>query len=181
MALNRSLMGLRLPFKHRVEVWMSLCAQNGYDVLVYCTLRTFQEQEALYAQGRETLERVNLLRGGAKLAPLNSESRNTRVTNAKPGKSWHNYGLALDFVPVQDGGSLDWTYNPKEAHDFYDEIIQIARGVDRDIISGKSFKTFKDYGHLEYHPGITVREAEDLVMRQNRWADLDELLFKRWR
>ncbi len=46
------------------------------------TLRTFAEQQALFNQGRTT--------PGAK------------VTNAKPGQSYHNYGLAIDIVLLID-------------------------------------------------------------------------------
>ena len=46
------------------------------------TLRTFAEQDALYAQGRT--------KAGVK------------VTNAKGGQSYHNYGLAIDIVLLVD-------------------------------------------------------------------------------
>lgn len=46
------------------------------------TLRTFAEQDALFAQGRT--------RKGA------------RVTNARGGQSYHNYGLAIDIVLLVD-------------------------------------------------------------------------------
>ena len=46
------------------------------------TLRTIAEQDALYAQGRT--------RPGK------------RVTNARGGMSFHNYGLAIDIVLIQD-------------------------------------------------------------------------------
>jgi peptidoglycan L-alanyl-D-glutamate endopeptidase CwlK len=46
------------------------------------TLRTFAEQDALFAQGRTK--------------PGN------RVTNAKGGQSYHNYGLAIDIVLILD-------------------------------------------------------------------------------
>jgi peptidoglycan L-alanyl-D-glutamate endopeptidase CwlK len=45
-------------------------------------LRTFAEQDALYAQGRTK--------------PGN------RVTNSKGGQSYHNYGLAIDFAILYD-------------------------------------------------------------------------------
>ena len=41
-------------------------------------LRTFAEQDALYAQGRT--------------------KKGAKVTNAKGGQSYHNYGLAVDIV-----------------------------------------------------------------------------------
>lgn len=46
------------------------------------TLRTFAEQDALYAQGRT--------------------KPGTKVTNAKGGQSTHNYGLAVDIVLLVD-------------------------------------------------------------------------------
>jgi peptidoglycan L-alanyl-D-glutamate endopeptidase CwlK len=46
------------------------------------TLRTFAEQDKIYAQGRTT--------------------KGSKVTNARGGQSYHNYGLALDIVLVLD-------------------------------------------------------------------------------
>lgn len=46
------------------------------------TLRSFKEQNELYAQGRTTKGKI--------------------VTNAKGGQSFHNYGLALDIVLLVD-------------------------------------------------------------------------------
>lgn len=52
------------------------------------TLRTNAEQDALYAQGR------------TKPGPV--------VTYAKAGESYHNYGLAIDFVLIVNG-KVSWT------------------------------------------------------------------------
>lgn len=46
------------------------------DLLISSGIRSFEEQQKLYNQGRVTPGKI--------------------VTNAKPGKSLHNYGLALD-------------------------------------------------------------------------------------
>ena len=46
------------------------------------TLRTFAEQDGLYAQGRTKPGSI--------------------VTNAKGGQSYHNYGLAIDIVLLKD-------------------------------------------------------------------------------
>lgn len=51
------------------------------------TLRTFAEQDALYAQGRSTPGKI--------------------VTNAKGGQSYHNYGLAIDIALII-GPSASW-------------------------------------------------------------------------
>lgn len=56
-------------------------------MLVTCTLRSSAEQTALYAQGRTAPGHI--------------------VTDAKAGQSAHNYGLALDVVPMVNG-KPDW-------------------------------------------------------------------------
>lgn len=63
----------------------------GVSVLLICTYRDNDEQAKLYAQGRTTPGRI--------------------VTNAKPGKSWHNAvdqtgqpaAEAFDIVPLMHG------------------------------------------------------------------------------
>jgi peptidoglycan L-alanyl-D-glutamate endopeptidase CwlK len=59
--------------------------QYGLDIKLRVTqsLRTYAEQDDLYAQGRTKPGRI--------------------VTNAKGGYSWHNFGLALDVVEILDG------------------------------------------------------------------------------
>jgi len=62
-------------------------AAQGITVEIVQGLRTFEEQDALYAQGRT--------RPGA------------IVTQARGGESNHNYGLAADLCPFVDG-KLAW-------------------------------------------------------------------------
>lgn len=84
---SRSLNLLHYQFRPLVDQFLDACAAKEIDLLVTCTLRSNDEQAALYAQGRT--------------AP------GKRVTNAPPGKSAHNYGLALDVVPMVNG-KPDW-------------------------------------------------------------------------
>ena len=49
----------------------------GIHPFIDSTLRTFTQQAILYAQGRT--------------------NPGPKVTNAKPGQTYHNYGLAIDF------------------------------------------------------------------------------------
>lgn len=58
------------------------------QVRITQSLRTIDEQNALYAQGRT--------KAGKK------------VTNAKGGQSLHNYGLAFDFCLIIDGKEVSW-------------------------------------------------------------------------
>lgn len=61
---------------------------NRSQMTIVQSLRTFEEQNALYAQGRTT--------------------KGAKVTNAKGGQSFHNYGLALDFCLLIDGKLTSW-------------------------------------------------------------------------
>lgn len=62
----------------------------GITIRITQALRTFSEQDALYAQGRTTKGAI--------------------VTAAKGGQSWHCFGLAIDIVPIING-AIDWNYD----------------------------------------------------------------------
>lgn len=72
-----------------LELYDDICsALSGRSFCRFThTLRTFAEQDALYAQGRTA-------KGGI-------------VTSAKGGRSYHNYGLAVDIVIV-DGKTASY-------------------------------------------------------------------------
>jgi peptidoglycan L-alanyl-D-glutamate endopeptidase CwlK len=57
-------------------------------IRVVQTLRTFAEQDALYAKGRT--------------------EPGPKVTQAKGGQSLHNYGVALDFCLLIDDKEVSW-------------------------------------------------------------------------
>jgi peptidoglycan LD-endopeptidase CwlK len=80
---SKSLDDLRPVMQPKARAFKAACEADGLDVLIYCTLRTLDEQATLYAQGRTTPGRI--------------------VTKARPGSSAHNYGLALDGVPMFNG------------------------------------------------------------------------------
>jgi D-alanyl-D-alanine carboxypeptidase len=82
-----SLSGLEPSFRKKVEDWWAECEAEGIELLIYCGLRTFKEQDDLYAQGRTEAGRL--------------------ITNARGGQSFHNYGRAIDYVPLKNGRA-DW-------------------------------------------------------------------------
>ena len=99
-----------LPYLSRFE---SECDKAGLDVLIHGTLRTFKEQAILFRQGRslweiqaraEDLSKIN---GRQDLADIlmgvGPQTGKRKVTNAAPGQSMHNYGLAFDGVPMFHG------------------------------------------------------------------------------
>ena len=80
---SRLLSDLHPKVAAKANAWLADCKAAGLDILVTCTYRSSAEQDALYAQGR------------TKPGP--------RVTNARGGQSFHNYHVALDFVPIVNG------------------------------------------------------------------------------
>ncbi len=119
--MSRSLDDLREPFRSKAKEWAAKCEAEGLDILVYCTLRTPAEQDALYAQGR------------TKPGPI--------VTYAKAGSSAHNFGLALDFVPLQGGKPL-W-----KGGDHWKRPIEIAESLG--LESASKWLKFKEMPHLQ--------------------------------
>jgi peptidoglycan L-alanyl-D-glutamate endopeptidase CwlK len=99
-------------------------------------LRTIDEQNALYAQGRTTPGKI--------------------VTKAKGGSSFHNYGLALDFALMYDkdnNGSfeeLSWNiakdFDKDGTIDWQEVVKQFE---DRGWSWGGKWRTFKDNPHVE--------------------------------
>ncbi len=93
-------------------------------------LRTFKEQDGLYAIGR-TLP-------------------GKKVTNAKAGQSIHNYGLAVDICLMIDGKIASWDtvkdWDNDKVADWY-ECVKIFAKYGWDW--GGNWKTFKDLPHFE--------------------------------
>lgn len=107
------------------------------------TLRTFKEQNDLYAIGRTKLFDSNGKRLG-------------KVTNAKGGQSIHNYGLAFDIVLLKDrdsNGSFE-TASWEDTIDFdkdgkadWMEVVNIFKN--RGYEWGGDWKSFKDKPHFQ--------------------------------
>lgn len=107
-------------------------------------LRTFAEQDALYAIGRT--------------------KPGTIVTRSPAGSSYHNYGLAVDIAPLSaDGKNIDWNYD-------FSRWANIASQWS--ITWGGNFPgKFKDPDHFEEKCGHNWRELLDLYNSKKFIAD----------
>jgi peptidoglycan L-alanyl-D-glutamate endopeptidase CwlK len=126
MAL-RTLDALLPHVKAKAEEFLRLCDLANIDVLIYCTYRTYEEQEAEYAKGRTVAGKI--------------------VTNAKGGDSYHNWGRAFDCVPMVNGRA-QWSDNA-----LYDKIGSIGKSIGLEW--GGDWK-FKDRPHFQYTEGKTI-------------------------
>lgn len=99
---SRSLDDLRPEFRSMVDLWLADMAKADLQLIITCTLRGSAEQDILYAKGRTAPGPV--------------------VTNAKAYQSAHQFGLALDFVIMIEGGKPDWSGDSE----LWNEAIELA-------------------------------------------------------
>jgi len=109
------------------------------------TLRTFAEQDALYAQGRT--------------------KPGQRVTNAKGGQSFHNYGLAIDIcllVDKDNNGTFEaavWdTLLDADADGIKDWAECVAVFEEYGWEWGGRWRTFTDLPHFQKVSGKSVAQ-----------------------
>lgn len=105
---------------------------KGIHPFITQTLRTFEESDFLYSLGRT---RVNP-DGKSSIKPMGNI-----VTNAKAGQSYHNFGLALDFV-IFDDGKQSWIVDNNW-------MIVVECFKRKGFSWGGDFSGFKDNPHLE--------------------------------
>lgn len=96
---SRDIQTLHPKFLELVNHWLSDMNSAGMIALITCTLRPAAEQDLLYAIGRTV--------PGKDVVPV-IRPMGRVVTNARAGQSAHQYGLALDYVPM-NCGKPDWS------------------------------------------------------------------------
>lgn len=136
---SRSLEDLLPPVRYKAVAFEKACRAKGLDVLIYCTYRSDEEQEALYALGRNA--------NGVVI------DQQKVVTNAKGGDSFHNHRCAWDFVPLV-GGKPAWNDKAK-----YQQCGEIAESLGISW-SGRWKGTLKETAHCQYTGGLTLAEIK---------------------
>lgn len=86
------LSGLWPPFAEAVRYLLAYCEYYGLDVTLTSGYRSSEEQQRLYALGRTPLEIAQRVK---------KRGTGGSVTDAPPGYSAHNYGLAVDVESRQ--------------------------------------------------------------------------------
>lgn len=81
---------LHPAFKLAVDRILNDMHAKGWDAVIGSGMRSPEQQTALFAQGRESLSKVNSLRKAAGLPPISASENKKHVTNARAGQSNHN-------------------------------------------------------------------------------------------
>jgi len=120
---------LHPKIRDKAREFLVKAEKAGYKLRITSGLRTYAEQNALYAQGRTKA-------GGI-------------VTNAKGGQSNHNFGTALDVVPIVNG-KADWKSKD------WNKIGEIGKSVG--FAWGGDWKGLVDKPHFEMQFGLTLAQ-----------------------
>lgn len=114
---------LHPKLQKKIEKFLAKCEKEGYKVRITECLRTKEEQDALYAQGRSKPGAI--------------------VTNAKGSsyQSMHQWGVAFDICRNDSKGP----YYDKDG--FFDKVGKIGQSVGLEW--GGSWKSIKDKPHFQ--------------------------------
>lgn len=135
-------------------------AKEGRYFRVAEGLRTFAEQDALYAQGRT--------------------KPGYKVTNAEGGYSSHNFGLAVDCYPFISGMEGALEMNNPNAPEF---VTMIAALKAQGLVWGGDWKTLKDPPHFQLAnvpatPTQAMRDVYQKLGQRAFWEAVDAGQFK---
>ena len=129
MINSRKIEDLRPDVRVLATKFIEEAAKQGIDVLIYSTLRDNESQAELYAQGRTKPGKV--------------------VTNARPGQSFHNYGVAFDCVPVVNGKAM-WSDD-----NAYAKLGRIGEGLGLEW-AGRWTGKLKEKAHFQFTGGKSL-------------------------
>lgn len=113
----------------RIRQMADMLELEGVHIRVTQGLRSWTEQMNLWLKGRD-------IQG-------NVIDANKVVTKARPGYSWHQFGLAVDVVPIDAVGQPDWNVD----HPVWKRIVQVGESLG--LVSGSEWRTFPDWPHFQ--------------------------------
>lgn len=137
------------------HIYLDVCsALTGRAICRFSyTLRTFKEQDDLFAQGRTKPGSI--------------------VTNARGGESYHNYGIAADIVLIVDGKTASWNIKTDFDGDGvadWQEVVRIFKMYGWEY--GGDW-AFKDYPHFQKTFGYSIKDLQKLHQgSQNPYVNL---------
>lgn len=137
---QEKLVGLHPVVQEKATELIKRAYKRNVELAITEGYRSFAEQQRLYNKGRTTSGSI--------------------VTNAKPGESYHNYGLAVDIALYKPNGyQLVWDVQrdlDQDGRSDWLEVVDEAKALG--FKWGGDWRTFKDYPHFEYTFGLSIRD-----------------------
>jgi peptidoglycan L-alanyl-D-glutamate endopeptidase CwlK len=128
----------------KIRTLADMLAQEGILIRVVQGLRSWTEQDALYAMGRTAPGKI--------------------VTNVRGGGSYHNFGMAVDCVPSINGCELAYQPDWNRTHPAWSRMIDVGKSLG--LTCGALWRTFPDAPHFQlegrFPPGGPNDEVRQL-------------------
>lgn len=130
------------PFANLITGFEAQLQQANLPFYLFEGVRTHERQAELYAQGRTAPGPV--------------------VTKAQPGQSWHQYGLACDFVldGMEEKPGVQWSWKPDPR---WRRMAELARNCGLD--AAYFWPVFQESPHVEKRYGLSLARAQKLYAR----------------
>lgn len=134
MISSRSLDDLLPEVAVLCQQFIDACKDAGCPVLITSTYRDKASQNALYAQGRTMPGK--------------------RVTNVQGGRSFHQYRVAFDWVPIDADKQPVWGDD-----DLWEQCGAIGEGLGLEW--GGTWNSFVDKPHMQFTGGKSIQQFWD--------------------
>lgn len=133
---------LRQELKELIEHINTNILTGASKARIAYTLRTWEEQDELYAKGRT--------------------KPGKKVTNAKGGDSMHNYAIATDIVLIINGKEASWDTKKDWDQDKQSDWMEVVAAFKKKGWKwGGDWVSFKDMPHFEKTFGYTVKQLKE--------------------
>lgn len=159
--MSRDLNLLHPQLQDLVPIFIKKCKEAGHEVVITCTARDFKEQVALYAQGRQPLDEVNLLRKKVGWPGLTASQNKKQVTwtlasrhiiNLEDDNKKNDRATAFDFAIIKNGKAV-WDVKADVDKDGVADYLECATvAKELGLEAGGFWKKPKpDYPHIQLY------------------------------
>ncbi|WP_438498003.1 M15 family metallopeptidase [Paenibacillus sp. IHBB 3054] len=149
------IVGLQQVIEAATVALIERCYARGVNVVITQGLRTYAEQDGLYAKGRTSQQLA-----AVGLSYVAAQPNEQVVTKARGGYSNHNFGWAIDFaLLLPDGRSVSWDTlrdGDKDSLPDWSEVVEEAKKLGFEW--GGDWRTFKDMPHLQMVFGLSTTQ-----------------------
>lgn len=140
--------------KEKMDELLIKAKEAGLNVGFYCGTRTYEEQAELYAKGRDINGHI------IDITKI--------VTYARPGFSWHCYGLAFDLVFLING-EWNWANNNE-----WEKLGLMGESLGLEW--GGRFENLVDRPHFQLTNGVSITEAKIIFNEPHNYEAVWKLI-----
>jgi hypothetical protein len=159
--MNRDKSALYPPFAAQLTYFEEELAKSGLPFFLFEGLRSFETQQEYWDRGRTTPGEPCKCGGSKRMVgTCQVHPLGLPVTNARPGDSFHAYGLAADYVMDGDVSrvGIQWTWDFPTG--LWLKMATVATNCG--LESGALWKRFPDQPHVQNAYGFSLVEIKEL-------------------